>query len=89
MVSAGGSHHTWQRSSASAVTTEGMAAVLLVLAAALARLDGLEARASNEGSRKFHNHEEGPYYGLLQVESALIPYDLCVCVSISHLLTVG
>ena len=44
-----------------------MAAVLLVLAAALVRLGGLEARASNEGSRKFHNHEEGP--SLLLVET--------------------
>ena len=27
------------------------------------------ARASNEGSRRFNNHVEGPYYGLLMVES--------------------
>ena len=29
----------------------------------------LEIRASNEGSRRFHNHGEGPYLGLLLVES--------------------
>ena len=46
-----------------------MAAVWLVLAAALARLGRLEARASSEDSRIFHNHGEGPYWGLLPVES--------------------
>ena len=80
-----------------------MAAVLLVLAAALARLGGLEARASNEGSRTFHNHGEGPYceIGVLVCwckdhnrQAALRfvyanLYDLCVIIPISHLLTVG
>ena len=30
----------------------------------------LSSRASNEGLRRFHNQEEGPYLGLLLVGSA-------------------
>ena len=30
---------------------------------------GPGTRASNEGSGRFHNHREGPYYGLLLIES--------------------
>ena len=33
------------------------------------RVDTLLTRARNEPSRIFHNHEEGPYFGLLLVES--------------------
>ena len=29
----------------------------------------VDTRASNEDSRRFHNHREGPYYGLLVVDS--------------------
>ena len=31
-----------------------------------------QSRASFEGSRRFHNHREGPYYGLPLVESAYL-----------------
>ena len=33
-------------------------------------------RASNEGLRRFHNHEEGPYLNLLLVESAYYRYHI-------------
>ena len=34
-----------------------------------ARVTWYKGRAGNEGSRSFHNYGEGPYWGLLLVES--------------------
>ena len=42
----------------------------------------ITVRASNEGSRRFHNHGEAP-------SMPPDPYDLCVCHPISLLLTLG
>ena len=44
------------------------------------------SRASNKGSRRFHNHGEGPEDPR---NMAKMPYELCIVVPITCLLTMG
>ena len=51
---------------------------ITVIVIVWAYIYSVSSRASNEPSRRFHNHGEGPYWG----------YDLCAGIPISSLLTV-